>query len=438
LAAARQIVLYELPDSAASDRLERSERELLMKIRALALAAALALAGTGCAAHSGRAPAPAVTRPASGPAMPAFYSVPSPLPRGPHGTLIKAQRVAAAGLDGTAYLVMYLSRTVRGTSVPVTGLVIVPRTPPPADGYPVITWGHGSNGLADQCAPSLDPATDVPLANQLLAQGWEVTASDGQGTGTAGLAPYLVGSSAADNVIDIVLAARQLPAAHAGRRYLVWGHSEGGQTALFTMQAGPGYAPQLRLEGAVAGAPPSQLPAMYQFLAGTGYYHLLFMLVAGYNAAYGGQAAPLSDVLTPFGISEVPVLDQVCDVGTAVDRYPVAKLFKADPATIPAWRELITANDPGAIAAPSRIPLLIIQGGSDTEVPVASTQVLAAHLCRTGQELQRWIYPGQTHAGVFAPSATDMIRWIADRFQDGPVPDPYAPHGQPGVQSTRC
>ena len=364
--------------------------------------------------------------------------MPRPLAPGPHGTLIKSQRVSVPGVDGAVYRVMYVSESMRGARVPVTGLVIVPDRRAPAGGFPVVTWGHGSDGLADQCAPSLDPASDVPLANQLLAQGWEITASDGQGSGTPGLAPYLVGASAARNVIDIAAAARQLPAAHASRRYVVWGHSEGGQTALFAMQAGPSYAPELHLEGAVAGAPPSQFSLMYQALANSPYHHYLFMLAAGYNAAYGNAAAPLGEVLTPFGISQVPVLNRVCDVASAIDRYSVTKLFKADPFTVPAWKKLLAANDPGTFTAASPVPLLIIQGGSDAEVPVVSTQLLAAHLCGIGQDLQRWIYPGQSHTGVFTPSAPDMIRWIADRFANAPLPDRYIPHGQPGIQITRC
>ena len=84
------------------------------------------------------------------------------------------------------------------------------------------------------------------------------------------------------------------------------------------------------------------------------------------------------------------------------------------------------------------MPLLIIQGGSDAEVPVISTQLLATHLCGIGQDLERWIYPGQTHTGVFTPSAADMIGWIADRLHGAPAPDSYVPHGQPGIQVTRC
>ncbi|HTZ09051.1 MAG TPA: lipase family protein [Acidimicrobiales bacterium] len=399
----------------------------------LVAAGALVLAACGGSAAPGRAAIPAPR------GLPAFYAVPQPLPgRGP-GTLLKAQRIAAPGLDGTTYRVMYLSTSVSGTVVPVTGLVIVPHGPVPAGGFPVVSWGHGTDGMADSCAPSLDPATAVPLADDLLARGWEITASDYQGEGTPGLLPYLVGVSAARNTIDVVRAARHLAAAHAGDRYVVWGHSEGGQTAMFALSIGPGYAPGIRLEGVVAGAPPSQFFAIYQFLTSSPYRYYLFMAAAGFHAAYGAKA-PLDQVLTPLGQRLLPIVDEGCSnfVAARTSRYTLAQLTRADPFTVPAWKPLLEANDPGAIAHASPVPLLIIQGGADEQIPVVSTQLLATHLCGLGQDLERWIYPGQSHAGVIGPSAPDMVRWIADRFAGGPDPDPYAPVGMPGIQTTTC
>ena len=145
---------------------------------------------------------------------------------------VRARR--GLGRDGTVYRVMYLSESVIEQTRAGHRHRHRPRSLRAAPaGYPVVTWGHGTNGMADQCAPSLDPASDVPLTNDLLDQGWEVTASDYQGEGTPGLLPYLVGVSAARNTVDIVRAARHLAAAHASANYVVWGHSEGGQTAMF-------------------------------------------------------------------------------------------------------------------------------------------------------------------------------------------------------------
>ena len=56
-------------------------------------------------------------------------------------------------------------------------------------------------------------------------------------------------------IIDIVRAARNMPAADAGSDYQVWGWSEGGQTALWVNNIAGSYAPELTLKGVVATAP---------------------------------------------------------------------------------------------------------------------------------------------------------------------------------------
>jgi pimeloyl-ACP methyl ester carboxylesterase len=403
------------------------------RVVAMMLGVAVFVAACG-SSPSSLAPIPAP------PGLPSFYSVPRPLPTTGPGTLLKSERIDVSGLHGTTYRVMYLSESVTNKPVPVTGLIVVPDRSAPAGGYPVVSWGHGTNGMADQCAPSLDPSSDVPLANDLLDQGWEITASDYQGEGTPGLLPYLVGVSAARNTIDIVRAAQHLSAAHASDNYVVWGHSEGGQTAMFALNIAAGYAPGLHLKGVVAGAPPSQFYAVYQFLRTSPYRYYLFMAAGGFNAAYGNKAAPLDQVLTPLGISLLPDLEKGCSdyIAKVTSKYSLAQITKGNPFEIPAWKTLLDANDPGTFTTASAAPLLIIQGGSDEQIPVVSTALLATHLCKVGQDLERWIYPGQSHSGVIAPSAGDMIHWIADRFAGGPDPDSYAPTGMPGIQTTTC
>ncbi len=409
-----------------------SPRRMALVGTAVALIGAMVGLGSSAAASSA-----AVIPPPTG--LPAFYSVPQPLPT-TIGKLVKSEKVAVSGVDGTMYRVMYVSESESGHPVPVTGLIAVPNGTPPAGGFPVVTWGHGTNGMADVCAPSLSPVSAVPELNALLDQGWVVTASDYQGEGTPGLMPYLAGVSAARNTIDIVRAALQLPAAHASSRYVVWGHSEGGQTAMFALHIGAAYAPTLKLQGVVAGAPPSQFSLIYDFLKNSPYRYYLLMAAGGFNAAYGNVAAPLDEVLTPLGLHYIGDLSKGCTgyLSQQLSNVPTASLVKADPFTVPAWKKLLMANDPENFTTPSAAPLLIIQGGDDEQIPVVSTQILAKHLCNIGQDLERWIYPGQSHAGVIGPSADDMIHWIADRFVGGSNPDPYMPTGLPNIGTTVC
>lgn len=402
-----------------------------------ALAAAGILSGCSSSAPAGGSPAPA--------GLPAFYAVPAGVSGKAPGTLLKWATVAASGVDGTAYRVLYVSTDIHDHPQAVSGLVFVPHTPAPAGGYDVVSWAHGTTGMADQCAPSLQPTTAVAggtaILNEMLDRGWEVTASDYQGEGTPPhLLPYLVGSLSARNTIDIVRAAHELPGAHAGRTFVVWGHSEGGQTAMYAWNLGPTYGAGLQLAGVVAGAPPSQFAFVYNSLLNSPFRFYLLMAAAGFNSAYGDRAAPLDEVLTAKGMSLLSVLHQGCFgyLATTLDRYSLPQLVKGDPFKIPAWRTVLSENDPQDIASANSVPLLIYQGSADEQIPAISSQILAAHLCGLGQDLERWLYPGQSHAGVIPVASPDFIHWIADRFAGGSSPDPYAPAGESGVQTTTC
>jgi hypothetical protein len=61
-----------------------------------------------------------------------FYEVPDPLPGGTHGDLIRYEVVEEAGTDDlTLYRVMYLSESVPGDPIAVTGTWPCPRARPP-------------------------------------------------------------------------------------------------------------------------------------------------------------------------------------------------------------------------------------------------------------------------------------------------------------------
>lgn len=371
--------------------------------------------------------------------LPDFYAVPKKLPSEP-GTLVKSEKVAAPAIDGTVYRVMYVSESQQGDPVAVTGVVVVPDGDAPAGGFPVLSWAHGTNGMADECAESLDAAEAAPAANELLGEGWAITATDYQGEGTPGLHPYIAGRNAARNTIDIVRAAQQLKRVDLSDDYVVWGHSQGGHTAMHASQLAGEYAPELRLKGVVAGAPPSQFNLIYNFLKTSDFRHYLLMAAGGLNAAYGDRAAPLEEVLTPKGEALLPELDKGCsdDLARKFRDVDIDELTKADPFTVPKWQKILVAEDPETFTTPGDAPLLIIHGGEDEQIPTVSSQLLAETLCTTGQHLERWVYPGQRHTAVIGASLPDMVQWITHRFADEPTPDTYTPTGQPDVQVSRC
>jgi hypothetical protein len=130
------------------------------------------------------------------------------------------------------------------------------------------------------------------------------------------------------------------------------------------------------------------------------------------------------------------VLDQGCTayvksaVDAAIAAVPgstFASFVTTNPYSVPAWKTLLDESDPAQITTPSSVPLLMIQGGSDAQIPAGLGQYLQSHECSIGQLSQRWEYSGQSHAGVISPSYGDMLTWIGDRFAGRTLPDPYVP-----------
>ena len=89
-----------------------------------------------------------------GPKGDAFYTPPKPL-TGRHGGLIWARRQTGSdALKRSARLMLYRSRSVDGDTVAVSGSLTLPRGPKPKGGWPVVTYAHGTAGVADACAPT--------------------------------------------------------------------------------------------------------------------------------------------------------------------------------------------------------------------------------------------------------------------------------------------
>ena len=394
-----------------------------------ALVVALTLVGAGTAV-AGSIPAPE--------GLPDFYEVPKPLPKKP-GTLIKSERMDAPNVNGTLYRIMYVSRSQENKPRAVTGVVAVPDGDAPKGGFPVLSWAHGTNGMADECAPSLNAPEDATQANSFLDQGWVFVATDHEGEGTPGLHPYIAGAPAGYNAIDIVRAARQMKRVHASKDYVVWGHSQGGHSAMFALKLADEYAPELDIHGVVAGAPPSQFDLLYSVLKESNFRHYIAMAAGGLNAAYGDDDAPLDEVLTPEGIELLDELENGCS-GYLQERFGALNFddyVLADPFTVPKWKKVLSAQDPTNFREAADIPLLIIHGGADEQIPVAASQLMLGDLCKVDQQLERWVYPGQSHAGVIGPSRADMIAWIEARFE-GEDPGGVTPTGQPDVEIGGC
>ncbi len=292
----------------------------------------------------------------------------------------------------------------------VSGLVYVPIRSAPADGWPVLSFAHPTTGLADRCAPSKAPGiletTVASLAGQI---GMAMVASDYPGLGTAGLHPFLDGVSSGRSVLDIIGAAGDIDGVKLSPTVVVWGHSQGGHAALFAGRQAPNYAPEQRVVGVVAGAPPSQLRDLVGRLQSTPERGYTLLVANGLAAA--NTSLNTTDVLTTRGLEVSKRLETQCS-GEIISA--TSKDTLRLPGPIPAdWARALDADEPGAEKVEA--PVFIVHGGLDQLVPVASSDVLAKQLRALGTSVERKVYPAEGHADVALTSLTDVLNWISAR-----------------------
>ena len=336
-----------------------------------------------------------------GPTGLAFYAPPSPLAAGMAGQVIWARLLtgaAALASAGENLLVLYHSRTLAGQDTAVSGTVSIPRGQPPRGGWPVLSWAHGTTGVADICAPSRDaPGHPCHIYTQLadamlnlwVKRGWAVVKTDYEGLGTPGPHPYLAGASAARATIDIVTAARHLHPG-IGRRWAVMGHNQGGHAALFTASLAPARAPDLDLIGAVAIAPASGthdiIAQLQNCSAPTPRLGFLALTLIG--AAATDRALRLDQMLTRralrlLAIAQTVGIDDLLGPGLWPPLVP-ADLFRPG-ADLGPLLTILAANNPAALRL--RTPALIVQGSNDPIADPGRTDRITHSLRANGAAL---------------------------------------------------
>lgn len=339
-----------------------------------------------------------------------FYVVPSPLPAGAPGELLRVQDVSSGG-GTTTVRIMYHSVDAAGRDRAVTGIVTYPDGPAPVGGWPVVSLAPGTSGLAAPCATSRSgapaPVFGVPAVG---------VRTDYIGLGPVGeLQPYLSRASEAHAVVDAVRAAHQLVESGAGTRWLAVGHSQGGHAALAANELGQAYAPELQLLGTVSLAPAAMLDRTYNPV------DRIVANIVGVMALYGSvsehpEIHPTDYVSAQTDAVAQSVLPSACldAIIPAFLTVPPDQFYVHDPAVTEPARSLLLANDVGTVAVAS--PLLLVQGTEDARVFVDRTRDLEARLCATGQVTEYVEYPGATHDDVVALASPRITAWLQDRL----------------------
>ncbi len=345
-----------------------------------------------------------------------FYAPGSRLPSGPHGTLIWERPLSGGAALGGAknHRVLYTQVGIRGKLVAVSGLVSIPLGKAPKGGWPVVSWAHGTTGIADQCAPSRLPRdSSYPLLDSWIKAGYAVVRTDYEGLGGPGPHPYLIGRSEGYGVLDVVRAARQLDPA-LSRRFIITGHSQGGHAALWAASLARGYTPDLTLRGVAAFAPASHIATEASFLktlTTTVLTPLAATILRGLDIGY--PSLHIASLLTPAAAKLYPQTLSTCLGGLASTKsfggLPLNQLVLQSANTAPAIADL-AKNDPGRLKIAA--PVLLLQGLADQTVFPAFTQAISKSLTAVGDRVTLRTYPGATHGSVLPAAQPDVAAFL--------------------------
>ena len=378
---------------------------MLSRARIGAVAALVLLGGTACStATSETATDPGALRP---------------------GQLLSSRAVAdgpALPSAGRNEVITYASQDGNGDPVVVSGTVSIPRTPAPEGGYPVISWAHGTTGVADACAPSADfaggPAhgylsgVDASL-DDWVAKGYAVVSTDYQGLGTPGIHPYINGDTETNAVVDIVRAARAMDPA-VGSTWFVIGHSQGGQAALFTAAQGGERAPELHLGGAVAIAPGNGLDQTPQYFrsgvpgieAAEAFLPLILLGAQAADPAIDPSALLTERAQPLLTVARTGCIDDI----RKVPPVPAGQVFRPD-ADLGPLTEYLARQEPSRVHV--QVPTLVAQSSGDLVVSESSTDLMVKTLQDNGNELTYRTYEGADHRGTIGASQKDAQDFVA-------------------------
>lgn len=362
-----------------------------------------------------------------GPDGTAFYTPPDSLPDADHGSIIWYRSYAggsAAIAGGTNTLLLYTQEGVHGGTVATSGYIVVPDGDAPDGGWPVVTWAHGTTGIADQCAPTIDdPSYDLEARETLLAgwvsKGFAVVCTDYEGLGTPGDHPYLIGPSEGKAVLDIVRAARQYDS-RIGSRVVISGHSQGGHAALWAASIAPEYTPELDVLSTIAFAPANSLETEVPLLSAVGNTTSLSgtvaLIVRGLSVA--NASLDVVDILTKDAAALYPETLTECslylDTNASFGGVGANDLVAAGANLTDVLTQL-KDNDPTYLTGISQ-PVLVLQGSSDTTVFPFTTAALVKNLLAGGVDITEQIFTGATHLSIIDAANANATDYLVSVF----------------------
>ncbi len=354
-----------------------------------------------------------------------FYDPPAKV-KGRSGTLLRSEPLKDVTLPaGTrGWRIKYTTTVDNKTPITAVATVFAPADPPKGP-RPVIMWMHGTTGLLQRCMPSLAsvPTLGIPAFEQAIKAGWVIVATDYPFAEKDGPHPYLIGEAEARAGIDSIRAARKLREIRLGMQTAVWGHSQGGQSALWAGIVAPRYAPDVKVVGIAAIAPAADMKKLISMSVPLD-KRLGPYVAAAYSRFY--RDIKFENAVRPEALKAAREMINLCGFLPPEDPQRIAALAGTfeGPALASGTNAALAARlAQNAANQPIVAPLLIAQGSADTVVLPAATDTYVTERCAAGQRLEYLSIAGLDHGAIVQPGSKleePLMAWTAARFANQP------------------
>ena len=311
----------------------------------------------------------------------AFYTPPAEI-TGEEGDVIRSEPAPDWDVPGaTATRILYVTRDANTDVKRVAGGTVWIPTKAAEGDRKVVAWAHPTVGLGDSCAPSRTPKS-LKLTNawiqQMVAEGWIVTATDYSGLGTPEPFTYLEGEQETTDVVNSVRAA----AAPASDLYATinqqWDQTLSWVIGPEVVVSWPDTYPELEASDVVS------------------------------DTGLGATESQAQDCLTDaglFGLARQEVLKET--------------YFKVNPYTNADWAAALEDQTPKP-TKPS-MPVFVGQGTADEVVLANSTAAMQEQWCKAGSDLTMEWLGGVNHQNAGLTAGPAVVDWLADRFAGKPT-----------------
>ncbi|MDL9979523.1 alpha/beta hydrolase family protein [Microbacterium sp. ASV49] len=334
-------------------------------------------------------------------------------------------------------IVAFPARAVDGGVQEQTGMLMLPASPAPRGGYPVVVYGHMTTGGSARSAPSTaTPAHPEwrrmsqgdALCDRLVARGIAVLRPDYEGIGGPGVHPYLIGSSLAESVLAM-MRERDSFDADLGDMWVAAGHSEGAVAALHASAREEPDA-QARLVGTAVFGPVTRMDVSIGAarriavpFPGSGVVSaLIALMLRGAAATDAGMRRLLeTDGLSERAAERWADLDELCLTELAADGSwggiaPGRIGGRAGDELFAMLAASFRANEVAALRG-FRAPLRIDAARFDEVAPAPLTARMLRGYRSAGVPLDSAWWPTH-HSGMMRPqhAPSRAAEWIAARF----------------------